>query len=382
MYGKLFLSTFAGKQNVMKSQILFSLATLLSLSLTSSCTKESGQGGQGQIVIQFSEHDYTLTKASASDIPDTSEFILEVTDSKGKSIYSGKYGDSPASILVNAGTYNVSVRSGEFKAPKFSAPLFGDDQCVVVPSGGVEVVSLTCAQVNSGIKLKIASNFLTSYPDGVLYVKSDDGRLLYGYSEKRIAYFNPGNVSVVMDNAGSQSTLFTRALKGREVLSVGISAPNPPSSSTKKGAIKIEVDTTRTWLTEHYTIGSGSGSGGNSGSGNSMSNAYDITTAKKHIGESKVWVYGYIVGAFKSSTSLVTSAPFDVYTNLAISGRTSVSGKDACLSVELKKSDIREDLNLMDHPSYLGKKVYLRGDIVEAYFGIPGLKNVTEYEMD
>lgn len=366
----------------MKKYSLISAAFLLGLVALGGCEKAFEQGRQGQLIFQFSSTDYTLTKSVTSDIPDTSEFILTVIDSKGKSIYNGKYGDSPASILVSPGTYNVSVRSGEFKAPKFSAPLFGDDQCVVVPSGGVEVVSLTCGQVNSGVKLKIASNFLTSYPDGVLYVKSDDGRLMYGYSERRVAYFNPGNVSLVLDNAGSQSTLFTRSLRSREVLSVGVSAPNPPSSSAKKGSIKIDVDTSRTWLTEHYTIGGGGSSSGGAGTGSSMSNAYDVTTAKKHIGQTKVWVYGYVVGAFKSSTSLVTSEPFDVATNLAIAGRTSVSSKDACLSVELKKSDIREALNLSDHPGLLGKKVYLCGDIVEAYFGIPGLKNVTQFQMD
>jgi hypothetical protein len=55
--------------------------------------------------------------------------------------------------------------------------------------------------------------------------------------------------------------------------------------------------------------------------------------------------------------------------------------KSSCLSVNLPSGSIRDDLNLADNPSLLGRRVYLRGDIVEAYYGIPGLKNVTDYEL-
>ena len=43
---------------------------------------------------------------------------------------------------------------------------------------------------------------------------------------------------------------------------------------------------------------------------------------------------------------------------------------------------MRDALNLVDHPGLLGKKVYLKGDLQEAYYGIPGIKNLTEYSFE
>ena len=40
---------------------------------------------------------------------------------------------------------------------------------------------------------------------------------------------------------------------------------------------------------------------------------------------------------------------------------------------------MREALNLASNPSNLGKKLYLKGDIVSAYYGIPGIKNISDY---
>ena len=49
------------------------------------------------------------------------------------------------------------------------------------------------------------------------------------------------------------------------------------------------------------------------------------------------------------------------------------------MSVQLLKGDIRDALNLVDNPELLGRKVYMKGDIVESYYGIPGIKNITDF---
>ena len=61
--------------------------------------------------------------------------------------------------------------------------------------------------------------------------------------------------------------------------------------------------------------------------------------------------------------------------------RSSTSDKSACLSVQLPAGELRDDLNLVDNPGLLGRKVCLKGDIVESYYGIPGIKNISEYEL-
>lgn len=350
------------------------------MTVLNSCTGKWGETeGEGTLCIYFSEMSYVQTKASA-EIPDTSAFLLKVTDSAGKVIYDGKFGDSPEKLLVDAGTYNISVRSGIFSKPSFSAPLFGDDQCVSVRSGSSENVCLMCEQLNSGMKLKISPSFLTSCPDGVLYLKSSDGKLMYGYSEKRTAYFHPGAVSLVLNSGGKDKVLCTRTLAPREILVLSVSASSRPSSSSF-GKIHVELDTSRIWTGDKYVIGNTSGDSGSGGVGSSKDMAYSVSQAKSEIGAEDVWVYGYIVGGDLTSASMSFDEPFRSNTNIAIAGRTSVSDKEACLSVQILKGDVRDALNLVDNPGLLGKKVYLKGDIVESYYGIPGVKNISDFVL-
>ena len=82
-----------------------------------------------------------------------------------------------------------------------------------------------------------------------------------------------------------------------------------------------------------------------------------------------------------SSSSASFSTPFKSRTNLLLGTRSSSSDKGSCLSVQLLKGDIRDALNLVDNPDILGTQIFLKGDIVESYYGIPGIQNITEYEI-
>ena len=327
----------------------------------------------GALTFHFSGDAYLNTRTS-SDLPDTNSFILTVTDSKGNELYHGAYGNSPEKIQVDPGSYTVSAVSVEFKTPKFSTPQYGDKQVVVVPKSTTCDVELICRQLNSGVKLNVAQNFLTSFPQGTLLLKNADGKLMYSYNEKRIAYFNPGAVSLILSNAGKDETLLTRTLESQEILVLNISAPDGPKTSSN-GGISIQIDTTRYWSAEDFTIGQG----GSDGSGKQA--AYGVSEAMRHIGEEDVWVYGYIVGGDLRSSSASFAAPFKSRTNIVIAARASVTDKSSCLSVQLQKGNIRDALNLVDNPDILGTEVFLKGDIVEAYYGIPGIQNITEYEF-
>lgn len=316
-----------------------------------------------------------ITKA-VEQLPDTSDFLLTVSSSDGRVIYDGAYGDSPESIMVDAGSYVVSVRSCDFKTPAFAKPQFGDEQCVVVPSGGVADVKLTCVQMNAGIKLNIDKSFLTGCPDGVLFLKSSQGKLMYSYSEKRIAYFQPGTVSLILSESSNDKVLFSRVLQAQTILVVNVSVADSGDSGAQE-SIKVAVDTTRAWTVEDFVIG-GSGS---SGKGNSILDALTVSQAIASPGLEDVWVSGYIVGGDLTSSSASFQPPFTSRTNILLGSRSSSDSRSSCLSVSLPSGSIREDLNLADNPSMLGRKVCLRGDIVEAYYGIPGLKNITDYEL-
>ena len=347
-------------------------------------------GGQGELRWTIDANG-TGTRASSAEIPDTNDFILKVTDAKGKVLYEGSYGDSPESLLVDAGSYTVSVHSIEFTAPGFSRPVYGDEQVVVVKAGAVVTVRLNCILENAGVRLNVAPDFLTSYPDGVLFLKSGDTRIMYSYSEKRIAYFKPGTITLILNNLGADEILLTRTLDARTILTLNISAPYGGTANTS--SISIAVDTAKVWSQESYVIGgggSGSGSGGSgssSGSGDDdyateIDNAYSVSQAPDHVGEDEVWVFGYIVGGDLSTAgTTVKTSKLTKATHLAIAARSSVTAKSSCVAVELPKGPIRDALNLVDHPDLIGTRVYLKGSLVTSYFGTTGLKGVTDYVL-
>lgn len=339
-----------------------------------SCNLMGGiPSSEGQLRIAFAQGQEILTR-SGLEIPDTSDFLLTVRDSKGSLVYDGTYGASPESLSLNPGSYTVSVVSEEFNKPAFSLPQFGDEQCVVVSAGDVVNLKLVCRQLNSGIRLRIDSGFLTRYPDGALLLKSNFGRLMYGYAEKRIAYFNPGNVSLVLANEGKDQVLLTKTLEAQEILDLKVSVSGSGGSADEAGShgMSILVDTSRVWLSEEYVIGGGLPSDGN---------VLSVSDARSMAGEEDVYVCGYIVGGDLTSSSASFDKPFSSRTNMLIGPRSSTSDKASCMSVQLSSGDIRDALNLVDNPGLLGRKICLRGDIVEAYYGIPGIKNISEYEL-
>ena len=327
---------------------------------------------KGELRISFCGD---LPTKVVEDIPDTSDFLLTVYGPDGSVVYDGVYGDSPERIMVEAGSYTVNVRSCEFTRPAFSSPQFGDEQCVVVPGGGVAEVKLTCVQMNSGVRLNVDESFLEECPDAVLFLKSAQGKLMYGYNEKRIAYFLPGSVSLMMSSAGVDRVLFTRFLQAQMILDIDVSASVKDNQSSKEN-ITVAVDTSRNWVSESYVIGEGQ-----SGKGNNISDAFTVSQAIASAGEEDVWVSGYIVGGDLTSSSASFEAPFSSRTNILLGSRSSVSDRSSCLSVSLQSGEIRDGLNLVDNPFLLGRKVCLKGDIVEAYYGLPGLKNLTDFEL-
>ena len=327
---------------------------------------------KGELRISF--NDGQITRISET-VPDTSDFLITVSDSDGGIIYDGSYGASPESIMVDAGSYDIYVRSCDFSKPAFSTPQFGERQCVVVPSGGVCDVKLTCVQMNAGIRLRIDESFLKCCPDAVLFLKSSSGKLMYSFTETRVAYFLPGNVSLMMSEKSVDRILFTRELQPRSVLDIAVSAASDPDSPSKE-SISVAVDTTRNWTSESYVIGEEEND-----EGEDMSRALTVSQALSSIGAEEVWVSGYIVGGDLTSSSASFDPPFTSRTNIVLGPRSSTDDRDVCLSVNLPSGPVRDGLNLVDNPSLLGRKVYIKGDIVEAYYGIPGLKNVVGFEL-
>lgn len=359
-------------------KFLVMLPLVAGLTLTS-CDDFSfltGPGAQGE--LRWVLDTGPLTKANA-EIPDTNDFLLTIRGAEGNLLYEGSYGDSPACLPVDPGSYTVSVVSIPFTAPAFARPQYGDEQVIVVPPGKSVTAKLLCTLRNAGILLRIAPDFLTTFPQGVLFVKQGSTKLTYSYSEKRIAYMKPGEVSVILYNDGVDETLFTRQLEAREILSVSISAPGTEAGSS---SVSVRVDTSKIWSYEQYIIGGEQNGSGSGNSGDKWEEAFSVAEAAAHVGEQGVWLYGYIVGGdLSTSGKKVKTEDISKATHIAIADRSSITDKASCVAVELPQGKIRDALNLVSHPDLRGSRVYVKGNVVQSYYGTTGLKGTSDFML-
>ena len=348
------------------------MALLPLLAALFSCDDFGKDAGQAAGALRWTLDRSTFTKAPEA-LPDTNDFLLTIRDANGKILYDGAYGASPEVLEVAPGYYSVRVVSLSFTAPAFDRPQYGDEQVVSVPAGGSVSVKLKCTLLNAGIRLKTGPDFLEAYPDGILYVRQDDVKLKYLYRETRIAYMKPGEVSVLLTRTETTETLFTRTLEPREILTVHISAPKQDGNG--KSSLHIQTDTSKVWTGEDFTIGKGEDPGTGGG-------AISVGEVPDHLGEESRWVTGYIVGGDLSSTGKsVSTGGITKNTHLALADRASVTAKASCLAVELPQGKIRDALNLVDHPDLIGRRVSVKGKLVEKYYGTVGMKSTSDFEM-
>ena len=356
----------------MRRVLLFVLPLLLI-----GCSKGL-DSGNCPLFLSFAE-DFALqwadlqTKGGGSlELPDTNDFILVISElDGGKELFRDQYRNKPPHIALQEGSYMLSVYSCDFESPGFDTPQFGDEQQVSLTSEGLSV-RFECTQLNSGLRCTFDESFRTQFASSEIVLVQGEEDLKYPYDETRIAYFDCGKISIVLSTGESRRQLLSRTLEANEILTVNFSVH---LSSSAEADYHIAVDTGRVWIKEEYIYGK-------ERDGSVKSRALMVDDLPDMIGSEGVWVCGYIVGGDLSSTSAVYKPPFESQTHILISDRPSVASRDGCASVELKSGSIRGDLNLVEHPELLGQKVYLKGNIVESYFGLVGIKSLSEYSFN
>jgi len=110
---------------------------------------------------------------------------------------------------------------------------------------------------------------------------------------------------------------------------------------------------------------------------------YTVIQAQEYQGKAGVWVEGYIVGYFSSSSmnSFSTDLSGDVsQTNLALADNQGETDLSRIIPVMLGTGSARNALNLRDNPDNFDKKVKIRGDL-GTYFSAPGLRDINAYEF-
>lgn len=97
------------------------------------------------------------------------------------------------------------------------------------------------------------------------------------------------------------------------------------------------------------------------------------------------WVKGYIAGFVVSGGpewNIVTEATSTQNTNIALSNNPiSARAEQLYIAVQLPSGDVRNGLNLFDHPENLGKEVLIKGNLENYFSTNPGIKGTSEYEI-
>lgn len=349
-------------------------AALCSFSCDFNLQRQEAGSAFGYLRLRFTDTG-PFSKAYG-EIPDTSEFRIRIVSSNGQNVFNGYYYDIDKDFELPPGNYSVSAVSCEFSEPLFDCPQYGYSGNVEITAGKTSCVILDCTQTNAGLRLLFDPEFRSAYPTAQIYVSSSNGRLLYGYGERRTAYFLPGTVNISLYEGNSGRSIAKRDVKAQEMLILKLHSNDLIAEAQ---GLEFQLDTSVARITEDINWGY---QGSSPASDQTDCNVIGVLQAESHIGEQGVWVRGYIAGLSRSSSSSEFQSPFSSNTNLLLSSVANNTDRESCIAVELPKGEIRDALNLKDHPGFLNRKIRIKGNIEESYFGLVGLKKISEYEWE
>lgn len=93
------------------------------------------------------------------------------------------------------------------------------------------------------------------------------------------------------------------------------------------------------------------------------------------------WVKDIIVGFVDDDYQYVFSTENSLKSNIVLSSNSDASSADECIPIQLPYGEIRNGLNLADHPENYKQEVLLYGTL-ETYYQAPGVKNVSYAEIN
>ena len=374
---------------ITKLYVVFAITLFSIASVISSCQGlvftdddgdkgDKGETGSGTLAMKFGEA--AITKGVTKEFPDSNSFTLVVKRVDGSVIYNGRYGDRPANMVLVAASYDVSVFSRPFGAPQFDAPCYSDSKTVIVEKDKVTHLQFLCRQSNGAVLLSFTPEFKSRFGLWSTVLSDAAGSVVYPYSESRYLYMKPGEITVRIKQSAvpgdSLGVLLTRrTLLPREMVAINLHSSSGETGGGEGGAAtKIVIDTSSIWVKESLVIG-------NLRDGSSKELALNPDDLEGYSGLKGIWVCGYIAG-YLTTGSLISVAPFDVETNIAIALTPGESLKGRCAGVALPTGPIRDALNLKTKPANLGKKIWVKGTVTDSYFGIRGVNSLTEFAME
>lgn len=151
---------------------------------------------------------------------------------------------------------------------------------------------------------------------------------------------------------------------------------------TAVGNGSAKITATADIFTAECTVTVTIGNGGNGDGEGTEEAPYSVEEAIANQGGLK-WVEGYIVGYVNglSIDAATFAVPTEAQTEILIASSATETNVANCLAVQLPSGAVRTGLELFANPTNLGKSVKLYGSL-EAYFGQPGLKSTSYYELE
>ena len=309
---------------------------------------------------------------------DSNLYRLTISTAGGVTVYDSTYAGRPDVFYVKAGTYKIRVTSRDFKEPDLY-PLFGQEQSVKAKKDSTLCVEIVSRQLTGGIRFSFTHGFTSWFKGTGIYLKRDTVSVKYGYGTRHYLYFYPGEITVIYKNKDgypsytppdkpgyADTVLFKRKLKANELVTIAL---DYDLTKVSRDGFTFSSDTFRIRKDEYFNLGGIAPYGCNS-----------VWYAQTHVGDT-INLFGYIVGGDVSSTTFKKEKPFTSKTNIVIGAQEWQALREKTIGVELPNGDIRKKLNLVDHPENLKKPIAITGVVVDSYFGYPGLKSVTAYQL-
>ncbi|MDL2319647.1 endo-1,4-beta-xylanase [Alistipes sp. OttesenSCG-928-B03] len=332
---------------------IFSVSAVL-LGLLASCSNEKSFDqnpvgeGEGHIVISAKtnkEVEEIETRANT----DQTKFLVEVYN--GSTTTSQLLGDGKMTLRV--GTYDVTVTSEEtYTLPAWNLPVYqGKEEGVVIESKSSQQVSITCTQINAGVKIVFDESVKNNYDNLAVKIENEDSESLsYNYTneaDEDIAYFEPGLLTLSItdqdDNpikiSGETSTQIDVEKKQIWTITLKTSTVLPGEME-----IVIVIDDDVESKTPEFGVGEVEGDG-------SEASPYSVGGAVNAMPAQGVWVEGYIV-----APATVTRSAH----NAVLIGSTATEDEARCLIMEIPAGSLLAGLT---EETAIGTKIKLLGDI-------------------
>ena len=341
----------------MNRQIIF---FVLFFFMMSACSKKEAPG---EIETGYLTLNIDKDASLKADVVIT-DFILRISNSQSVEILSEYVGDLPDQIALPAGNYTVEAYSAIFSEPMFDAPCYLGKTNIEIEAGETTEALLICSQNNAGIKVLWSDAFSDMFSAYQAQIVCDAGELTYSSTETRVGYFLPGTVSISIITDGQTINGGSITLAAKDMVTLTLQPKETPSGSL---SILFSIDETVNnreieIIIDPEYIGE-----------NSETNPYSVAQALLKPDETGVWVVGYIAGA-RTSANWSTTAQ----TNIVIADVAGETELSKTIAIQLPTTGtIREELNVVDNPSNINKKILVKGNL-GSYFG-RGLINVSSY---